>query len=192
MSEIKGPRRLGPLTQLVGTWEGNSGVDISFRHEDDKTTTTGYFERFSFAPIPTQHNGDQDLEGLKYSNQAWRHGEESMNPFHDEIGYMLWDEKRGQIMRAVVFGRGISILAGGDAEAYGTVLNFQASPGDPNYGILQNKYLSERAELMSFSTIITLDDKDTFSYDQKLVLRMTEFAGSNMDHTDKNTLHRVS
>lgn len=192
MAKLQGPRRLGPLTPLVGDWEGNAGVDVSYRHQIDKTTQTSYFEKFSFQPIPTQHNGDQDIEGLKYTNQAWRHGEEAMNPFHDEVGYMLWDEVRGQIMRAVVFGRGISILAGGDGEEYGKVLHFKATPDDPNYGILQNKYLSERAQLTNFESVFTFDGEDTFSYDQLLVLKMTEFGGETMDHTDKNTLHRIS
>lgn len=192
MTRVKGFRRLGPLTPLVGVWEGDVGLDVSFRHQHEKTIETSYFERFSFSPIPSQHNGDQDLEGLKYSNQAWRHGEEAMEPFHDEIGYMLWDEVRGQVIRAVSFGRGISVLAGGDAESYSNVLPFRSEAGSPNYGILQNKYLSERAQLITFESIFTFDGDDTFSYDQTLVLRMTEFAGSDMNHTDRNTLHRVS
>jgi len=191
MAKIQGFRRLGPLTPLVGTWEGNTGEDVSFRHQHEKIISTSYFERFSFAPIPVQNNGDQVLEGLKYTNQAWRHGEETMDPFHDEVGYLLWDEVRGQVLRAVCFGRGISILAGGDAEAYSTVLPFRSEVGDPNYGILQNKYLSERAQLVRFESIFTFDDEDTFHYDQTLVLKMTEFNGATMDHVDTNTLHRV-
>jgi len=190
MAEIQGPQRLGPLTPLVGQWQGNVGVDVSYRHIDDETTTTGYFEKFWFNPIPAQQNGDQILEGLKYGNQAWRHGEEAMNPFHDEVGYLLWDEKRGQIMRVVVFGRGIAILAGGDAGKRDKQLKFKATPGDPNYGILQNKHLSEEAELISFDSVFTFDDADTFSYDQTLVLRIPA-AGGQMDHTDRNTLQRV-
>lgn len=182
---------LGPLAPLVGTWEGNVGMDVSFRYQDDKVTNTSYFERFAFSRIPTQHNGTQSLEGVKYSNQAWRHGEESMDPFHDEVGYILWDAEHGQIMRPVVFGRGISLLAGSSANASDTRLVFKAMPGDPNYGILQNKHLSNNAELMSFESIFTFDGNDTFSYEQNLVLRMAVMGGKNLDHTDRNTLQRV-
>lgn len=35
-------------------------------------------------PPGSKKNGRQELEGLKYENQPWRHGEESMDPFHDE------------------------------------------------------------------------------------------------------------
>ena len=34
-NEIYGPQRLGPLTPLVGVWEGNVGVDISYHNQDD-------------------------------------------------------------------------------------------------------------------------------------------------------------
>lgn len=190
MSELQGPQRLGPLTPLVGEWEGNGGVDVSYRHIDDETTTTGYFEKFWFDPIPTQQNGDQMIEGLKYANQAWRHGEEAMNPFHDEVGYLLWDSVNGQIMRNVVFGRGIAILAGGDAGKRDKQLNFKATPGDVNYGILQNKHLSQKAELMNFESVFTFNDDGTFSYDQTLVLRIPDLGGE-MNHTDRNTFHRV-
>lgn len=191
MSELQGPQKLGPLTPLVGHWEGNDGVDVSFRHEDDDTTTTGYFETAWFKPIPTQNNGNQALEGLKYGMVAWRHGEEAMDPFHDEIGYLLWDTVRKQVMRNVVFGRGIAILAGGDCEARGKKLNFDAKPGDPNYGILQNKYLTENAELINFESSFTFSAEDTLDYEQTLVLRIPAMGEGQMDHTDRNTLHRV-
>ncbi|TAN03549.1 MAG: FABP family protein [Rhodanobacteraceae bacterium] len=189
--EIMGPQALGPLTWLVGEWEGNGGVDLSYHNKDDETTETGYFERFKFHPIPKQENGKQEIEGLKYENTAWRHGEEAMNPFHDEVGYMLWDKANGQVMRVVVFGRGIGILAGSDAKARDKKINFKAKPGDPNYGILQNKYLSQRAELMGFQGAFWLNDDGTFSYEQTLELKLAAIGGKVMKHTDRNTLHLV-
>lgn len=122
---------------------------------------------------------------------AWRHGEEAMNPFHDEVGYLLWDEVNGQVMRNVVFGRGIAILAGSDAGARDKTLNFKATPGDPNYGILQNKYLTENATLMDFVGSFTFNDDGTFSYEQTLILNVAAMGIGPMDHTDRNTLPRV-
>jgi len=189
--EFHGPQALGPLTWLVGEWEGNGGVDVSFHNKDNETGETGYFEKFRFYPIPKQENGQQELEGLKYENTAWRHGEEAMNPFHDEVGYMLWDKQRGQVKRVVVFGRGIAILAGGDANPRDKTITFTAKAGDRNYGILQNTYLSERAELKRFESTFALNDDGTFSYEQTLVLKLAALDGKEMDHTDKNTLHLV-
>lgn len=189
--KILGPQKLGPLTPLVGEWEGNVGVDLSYHNKDDETTKTGYFEKAWFHPIPVQENGKQTIEGLNYKMTAWRHGEEAMDPFHDEVGYLLWEKATGQIMRVVVFGRGIAMIAGGDAKAHDKVLHFKATPGSPNYGILQNKYLSERAELKGFESTFTFNDDGTFSYSQDLILKLAAIGGTEMHHTDKNTLHLV-
>jgi hypothetical protein len=190
MSDVLGPQKLGPLTPLVGEWEGDVGIDLSYHNKDDDTTETGYFERAVFRPIPIQENGLQSMEGLSYKMTAWRHGEEAMDPFHDEVGYLLWDKANGQVMRAVVFGRGIAILAGSDAGARDRVLRFDATPGEPSYGILQNKYLLQRAELKSFESVFTYDDDGTFSYTSDLVLKLAA-TGAEMHHTDRNTLRRV-
>lgn len=189
-AQIQGPQKLGPLTPLVGVWEGNAGVDLSYHNQDDVTRHTSYFERAEFTPIPIQENGQQTLWGLSYSMTAWRHGEEAMDPFHDEIGFLLWDKADGQVIRNVVFGRGIAILAGSDAGPRDTVLRFDAKPGDPSYGILQNKYLMQRAEIRDFTSTFTIVDADTFSYTSDLLLRLAA-TGTEMHHTDENTLTRV-
>lgn len=190
MAEILGPQRLGPLTLFVGRWEGNTGIDLSYHNQDDETIETGYFEKAWFRPIPKQENGKQSLEGLTYGMTAWRHGEEAMDPFHDEVGYLLWEKATGQIMRAVVFGRGIAALAGGDAKPRDRVLKFVATPGSPSYGLVQNKYLLDRAEIKRFESVFTFHDAEHVSYTSDLFLKLAA-TGSEMHHTDKNTLHRV-
>lgn len=187
---VSGPQKLGPLTPLVGEWEGDEGMDISYHNNDDEIGRTTYFEKAVFKPIPLQENGRQVLWGLNYSMTAWRHGEEAMDPFHDEIGFLLWDKADGQVIRNVVFGRGIAILAGGDAAIGDRILHFDATPGDPCYGILQNRYLLERAEIKGFTSSFVFGEDGTFSYTSDLRLRLAA-TGSEMHHTDENTLHRV-
>ena len=187
---VQGPQKLGPLTPLVGEWEGDSGVDLSYHNQDDETSKTTYFEKARFKPIPIQENGRQTLWGLAYSMTAWRHGEEAMDPFHDEMGFLLWDKANGQVMRNVVFGRGIAILAGSDARPGDRVLRFDAKPGDPSYGILQNRYLMERAEIKDFTSSFTFNEDGTLSYVSDLLLRLAA-TGAEMHHTDENTLRRV-
>lgn len=189
-STILGPQKLGPLTPLVGEWEGDVGVDLSYHNQDDETSKTSYFEKADFKPIPIQENGKQVLWGLRYSMTAWRHGEEAMDPFHDEIGFLLWDKTNKQVIRNVVFGRGIAILAGSTADPRDRVLHFDAKPGDPSYGILQNRYLMERAEIRDFTSTFTINDNGTFSYTSDLLLRLAA-TGEEMHHTDENTLHLV-
>ena len=187
---VQAPRKLGALTPLVGEWEGDLGVDLSYHNQDDVTGETTYFERAVFKPIPIQENGRQTLWGLSYTMTAWRHGEEAMDPFHDEVGFLLWDKADGQVIRNVVFGRGIAILAGSDAQPYDRTLHFDAKPGHPSYGILQNRYLMERAEIKDFTSTFTFGDDGTFSYTSDLLLRLAA-TGAEMHHTDQNTLHRV-
>jgi len=189
--QILGPQKLGPLTPLVGEWEGNVGVDLSFHNKENETSKTSYFEKAWFRPIPIQENGQQSLHGLTYQSTAWRHGEEAMDPFHDEVGYLLWDKKDGQVIRSVVFGRGIAILAGADAKARDKEIHFRAIPGDPCYGILQNKYLMGRAEMKSFESTFKFNDDGTFTHSSDIVLKLGALGGQEMRHTDVNILHRV-
>ncbi|MBS1928157.1 MAG: FABP family protein [Bacteroidetes bacterium] len=189
--KIQGPQKLGPLTPLVGEWEGNVGVDLSYHNKDDITSRTTYFEKAWFRPIPIQENGKQSMEGLTYQSKAWRHGEEAMDPFHDEVGYLLWDKEREQVIRSVVFGRGIAIQAGGNAKLHDKMFHFKAKAGDSCYGILQNKYLLERAELKSFESTFKFNPDGTFTHSSDIVLKLAALGGKLMHHTDKNTLHLV-
>lgn len=184
-------KHLGPLAPLVGEWEGNVGVDVSYHNEDDIIGRTTYFEKAWFKPIPTQTNGKQNLEGVTYQSTAWRHGEEDMNPFHDEVGYILWDKERKQIIRSVVFGRGIAINAGATVEEDAKEIHFKAMPGDPSYGIVQNKYLMENAEMKSFVSTFKFNDDGTFTHSSDIVLHLVAMGGKEMHHTDESTLTKV-
>jgi hypothetical protein len=190
MTQILGPQKLGPLTPLVGDWEGDVGIDLSYHNKDDDTTETGYFEKAWFRPIPIVENGQQTMEGLNYQMTAWRHGEEAMDPFHDEVGYLLWDKANGQVIRCFAVPRGLAILAGGDAGPRDTLLTFKAEPGSDAYGLCQNKYLLERATATAFESTFTFNGDGTFSYTSDLVLRLAA-TGGEMHHTDRNTLHRT-
>jgi len=190
MAEILGPQKLGPLTPLVGEWEGDVGVDLSYHNKDDATGQTGYFEKAWFRPIPISENGRQSLEGLNYEMTAWRHGEEAMDPFHDEVGYLLWDKTDGQVIRCFAVPRGLAILAGGDAGPRDKTLTFVATPGSKHYGLSQNKYLLDRAEATAFKSVFTFNNDGTFTYTSDLSLKLAA-TGKEMRHTDTNTLHRV-
>lgn len=187
---VQGPQKLGPLTPLVGEWEGTVGIDLSYHNRDDETVETGYFERAWFKPIPIVENGQQRIEGLNYEMTAWRHGEEAMDPFHDEVGYLLWDKANGQVIRCFAVPRGLAILAGGDAGPHDRSLTFSAEPGSDNYGLCQNKYLSDRARAIAFESTFVFNDDGTLSYTSDLVLNLAG-PGVEMHHTDRNTLHRV-
>jgi hypothetical protein len=50
--------------------------------------------------------------------------------------------------------------------------------------------LVERAEIKGFTSTFTINDDGTFSYTSDLLLRLAA-TGTEMHHTDENTLHRV-
>ena len=91
----------GPLAVLEGNWEGNVGVDVSYSYGNTAIGETSYFERAWFRPIPPVNNGDQAMFGMNYQMTAWRHGEEDGDPFHDEVGYILWEIGRASCRERV-------------------------------------------------------------------------------------------
>ena len=183
-----GPGNFGPLAGLIGTWEGDEGIDVAFQHSKGEIGETPYRERATFSPFGPVDNGTQCLYGLDYRMSAWRQGED--DPFHTEIGYWLYDAADGQIMRSFMVPRGSTILAGGPATPDATTFTLQAQVGSETYGILSNNYLASAARTTLYQVTVTLE-ADTFSYRQVTTIehgRLTE----PLEHIDSNTLHRVA
>src|ERR1044071_1354315 len=101
----------GPLAGLIGTWEGEQGVDVAFHNQKGALGETKFRERATFEGFGPVANGPQSLYGLDYRMSACRAGEES--PFHTEIGYWLWNAETGHVMRCFMVPRRTTLLAGG-------------------------------------------------------------------------------
>lgn len=180
---------LGPLGPLVGTWEGDRGLDVAFQHSRGEIGETAYRERTSFGAFGPVDNGTQSLFGLDYRTAAWRVGDD--DPFHTEVGYWLWDGATGEVLRGFVVPRGITVLAGGFADADATSFTLHAKAGDAKYAIGENKYLADNASTLSYTVTVTVHDDGSWSYDETTMLKMKEFA-EPFAHTDHNTLRRVT
>jgi hypothetical protein len=179
----------GPLEGLIGDWESDQGgLDAAFSHSKGEVLQTPYLEKLSMKPFGPVDNGNQHLYGLDYKSAMWRGSEE--NPFHTEVGYWLWDGATGEVMRGFVVPRGITVLAGGTAAADATSFTLAARPGDPNYSIGENKYLSAHASTLSYDVTITINDDGSWSYDETTMLKMDEFP-EPFAHTDRNILRKV-
>jgi len=177
----------GPLSALVGDWEGEGGLDTAYSHSKERVLGTPYLEKVTFKPFGPVDNGNQHLYGLDYKTAMWRDDEE--NPFHTEVGYWLWDGDTGEVLRGFVVPRGITVLAGGTAAADATTFTLKAAPGEPQYTIGENRYLAKHASTLSYEVTITLGD-GTWSYEETTMLQMSEMP-EPFAHTDHNTLHRV-
>ena len=178
----------GPLSALAGEWTGSGGVDTAFSHSQGKVLATPYLEKLTFKPFGPVENGSQKLFGLDYKTAMWRGSED--NPFHTEVGYWLWDADAGEIVRGFVVPRGITVLAGGFADADAKTFTLTASQGHPTYTIGENAYLAQKASTRDFTCTITTNDDGTFTYDETTTLQMVEMAEPFL-HTDSNTVTRV-
>jgi hypothetical protein len=183
------PSLLGPLGALVGTWEGDRGLDVSYHNADKVVGDTQYRERVVMNPFGPVDNGKQSLYGLDYRMSAWR-GDEA-EPFHTEVGYWLWDAGAGQVIRCFMVPRGSTLIAGGAAAADARVFSMQAEVGSQTYGILSNLYLDQMARTTAFQVTITVHDADSWSYDETSWVHLAHMDGP-FAHTDRNTLRRVA
>lgn len=178
----------GPLAALIGTWEGDEGVNVSYDYDEKKIIDTPYTERATFNIVGDVTNGKQTLWVIDYTTAAKRKGQDEV--FHTEIGYWLWDPARQEVMRCFMVPRGSAILAGGTCAPDATSFDMAAKIGSEGFGVLSNPYLLENAKCIEYTLRCTIDG-DTWSYEEDTVMDMTA-TGGVMHHTDKNTLKRVA
>ena len=179
----------GTLDALAGEWQGEGGLDTAYSNSKGEVIATPYLEKLTMKPFGPVDNGEQCLYGLDYRMAAWRDGHD--DPFHTEVGYWLWDGATGEVLRGFVVPRGITVLAGGIADADATTWTMYAKQGDPQYAIGENRYLAEHAATVSYDLAITLNDDGSWSYEESTMLKMSAMRGELFAHTDRNTLKRV-
>lgn len=182
---------LGPLGALSGVWEGDKGTDLApsdAADSDRQLATSRYRERMVFAPTGLVENHEQRLFGLRYSTTAWRIGAD--NPFHEEVGYWLWDAASGLVMRCFMPPRGLTVLAGGYARADARAFSLEASAGSETFGICSSPFLVAEFKTVRYTLDVKRIDDDTLHYDEHTWLQM-KGREEPFDHRDENTLRRV-
>ncbi|MDC1295759.1 heme-binding beta-barrel domain-containing protein [Myxococcota bacterium] len=178
----------GPLAGLIGSWRGESGVNVSYDYEQKKVIEETYTEEMTFKIVGDVDNGKQKIWCLDYITAAKRTGSDDI--FHTELGFWGWDPVRGEVMRCFMVPRMSTILAGGTAKADDTSFSLSAKIGAEDWGVLSNPYLLENAKCTRYESSYKIDG-DTFSYEENTVMAMKSMGGKEMDHTDKHTLTRV-
>lgn len=180
--------KLGPLAPLVGVWEGTKGDDVA-PSDDRGTENNKYRERLVFEDIGLVENHEQRLFGLRYKTMAWRIGAD--DPFHEELGYWLWDGNAKQVMRCFMVPRGVAVIAGGTVEPGAKSFQLTAELGSPTYGICSNPFLDKEFKTTSYHLNVTIEDDDRWTYEEVTKLVMPK-RPEPFDHTDRNTLTRSS
>ena len=178
---------LGPLQNLVGTFEGSTGDDLA--PSDDRGTENNKFhEAITFTHILPAINHEQTLFGLRYHQVVFRHGEEF--PFHDQVGYWHWDPKAQLVMQSLTIPRGMVVLAGGSAQHDSRSFKLKAELGSKTFGICSNPFLDREFQTVEYEIQVSFPDDETFIYYQVTKLQI-KGQPKIFEHRDKNTLKRV-
>lgn len=183
---------LGPLGPLQGVWEGGEGTDLApsaVAETDRQLATSKYRERMVFEPTGQVDNHEQTLFGLRYSTTAWRI--DSPDPFHEEVGYWLWDAASKLIVRTFMPPRGMAVLAGGHAEPDARTFALEANAGAEDFGICSSPFLLEQFKTVKYTLTVEMLDDDTLYYDEHTWMKM-KGREDLFDHRDENTLKRVA
>ncbi|MDQ6996474.1 MAG: heme-binding beta-barrel domain-containing protein, partial [Mariprofundus sp.] len=126
---------------------------------------------------------------LRYATTVWPLGAD--DPFHEETGYWLWDAKAGQVMRCFMVPRGVTILAGGKAQADVRGFSMTADVGSETFGILSNPFLDQAFKTVRYELQVYIHADGSFSYDEDTQLQIRGHDGI-FHHTDANRLTRVA
>ena len=178
---------LGPLDGLVGIWEGEKGHDESPDDDRAGTEVNKFREQIRFEDLGLVENHEQKLYGLRYATTAWRLG--ASDPFHEELGYWLWDAAEGQVLRCFMVPRGVTVIAGGSATADSTSFDLSAELGSATYGICSNRFLDREFKTVAY-TLHFEKRGDEIHYREDTVMEMPG-RSEPFHHTDENTLRRV-
>lgn len=178
---------LGPLAGLVGAWEGTKGDDIA-PSDDRGTENNKYRERLTLEHMGPVQNHEQNLHVLRYSTLAWRIGEDAT--FHEELGYWSWEPSTRQVMRCFLIPRGISVIAGGEADRDAKEFHLSAKSGSCVFGICSNPFLDREFKTVAYELTVKILGPDSFSYDEDTVIQLPD-RKDLFHHRDRNTLNRI-
>lgn len=177
----------GPLTALIGTWEGNKGMDIA-PEPDGTEEHNAYYETIVITEGGDLSNANtQKLSMLGYHQLVTRKSDNKV--FHDEVGYWIWDADRNTIIRSFTIPRAVAVVAGGtyNGPVDGKVVfEVSAAVGDHDWDIAQSPFMKENAKTTAFESRFEIEG-DQLNFFQKTTL---EIYGKTFDHTDENVLTR--
>lgn len=175
----------GILANLIGTWEGDKGLDVSPEKVGEEKSP--YFETLTIEPVGDATNaGEQTLMVLSYKQIVSRISDGKV--FHHQTGYWYWDKSNNDIIYSLGIPRAVSVLARGKGQAKGSKHEFavRATAQDKNYGIIESAFMTSKASTREFEMDLSVEG-DSMQYTMKTKLHIY---GRDFLHTDINTLTR--
>lgn len=167
----------GPIAGLVGTWEGDKGVDVA----PGKTVpqVAPYFETITIDVVGDVTNaGAQKLAVLSYHQEVFRKSDGKK--FHDQIGYWIYDAQTKEVHHTISIPRAVTVMASGKADKNGSITVSTSTE------IGQSQFMIDNAKTTKFEMTITVEAK-SLSYSMTTHL---DIYGKNFPHTDVNVLTR--
>lgn len=185
---VKGGVDYGPLVLLVGTWEGDKGLDVA--PEPDGEEREPYYEEIVFELGGDLSNAEkQKLAIIRYHQKVYRkrNGEQ----FHDQVGYWLWDAEAKTVMFTMVIPRAVTLVAGGQfdpATLTGDACTLKVTSEEGgDWGVAQSPFMRDNARTKGFEMSLAIDG-DKMSYTQTTFL---DIYGRAFDHIDTSELVKV-
>jgi hypothetical protein len=180
----------GPLRFYIGKWQSDGFQGENQAPDPDrKTENTKFRQEMIFEPIGDVENHEQLLYALRYHTKAWEEGDDD-EPFHEEVGYFIWDKDNRVVMKSFIVPRGIAVQAGGEADVNATEFSLKAELGSNTYGLCSNKFLDDEFQTQTYEVTFQFVDEDVFEYSENTRIKMRG-RDTIFDHTEKNTLRKV-
>jgi len=181
----------GPLRILIGRWRSEKWSGENRAPDPDREVENTMFrQEMNFEPIPDVGNHEQVLKVLRYTTKAWEKDNDE-EPFHEEVGYWIWDADRKQVMKSFIVPRGIAVNAGGTSSNDAKTFSVGADVGSETYGICSNQFLDKEFKSIRYDIKIELTHDDEFSYDEDTQLKIKD-QEDIFHHTEKNVMKRVT
>jgi hypothetical protein len=183
------PIDYGPLAELIGTWRGDKGMDIT--PEPDGAEENPYYETITFTPVGDVTNAEsQTLVALHYLQVVQRKSNDEV--FHHQTGYWMWDAASNTVMQSLTIPRGVCVLAGGswngERDEEGRVkIEVIARLGDEDWGVVQSPFMRDNARTGEFTHHLRVGN-GRLSYSETTWVDIYDHL---FEHKDANELVRV-
>jgi hypothetical protein len=183
----------GPLRFYIGKWQSEGFLGENRAPDPDRNIeNTKFRQEMIFEPIGDIENHEQLLYALRYHTKAWEQDDDDDDkPFHEEVGYFIWDKDNRQVMKNFIIPRGVSVNAGGEANINASEFTVKAELGSHTYGICSNIFLDKEFQTISYEIKFEFLDEGTFSYDENTRVKI-KGQDKVFDHTEKNILKKVT
>ena len=180
-------KNLGPLTGMAGIWESAGGEDVHPTAQGPEQQS--FIERYELQPIDPQTNGPQLLYGLRYHTHIVK--PDSVETFHDQVGYWLWEPATGTVFYSLSIPRGQIAMLVGHAAPDATAFHLEAVRGSETNGIVSNPFLERAFKTLRVTIDVTVISNGTWVYQQDTVMAV---AGTEepFHHTNRNTLRKLA